>query len=50
VRSIELRPEEFPLVIKLKLGKETKEYVLIKTRQDKLLLNKPTEVSLVPKK
>jgi hypothetical protein len=50
MKSIELRPEQFPLVIRLKLGNETKEYLLIKTRQNKLLLNKPNEGSPIPSK
>jgi hypothetical protein len=50
MKTIELKPEQFPLVIRLKLSNGTKEYVLIKTRQDKLLLNKPTEGSLIPTK
>jgi len=42
---LELRPEQLPLVIRLKTKDQAKDYVLIKTKQDKLLLNKPNEVS-----
>lgn len=41
MKAIELRPEQFPVIIRLKLGNDTKEYVLVRTKQDKLLLNKP---------
>ena len=41
---LELKPDQLPLVIKLKTKDHTREYVLIRTRQDKLLLNKPNEV------
>ena len=41
---LELRPEQLPLVIRLKTKDQAKDYVLIKTKQDKLLLNKPNEV------
>jgi hypothetical protein len=40
---LELRPDQLPLLIRLKLKDQVKEYVLLKTRQDKLLLNKPNE-------
>jgi len=41
MKALELKPEQLPLSIKLRLAGETKEYVLVKTKQDKLLLNKP---------
>ena len=41
---LELRPEQLPLVIRLKTKDQTKDYVLIRTKQDKLLLNRPNEV------
>jgi len=41
---LELRPEQLPLVIRLKTKDQAKDYVLIKTKQDKLLLNKRNEV------
>ena len=40
-KVLELKPEQLPLVISLRLPGETKEYVLVKTKQGKLLLNKP---------
>jgi len=42
VQVLELKPEQLPLLIRFKVGGETKEYVLLKTKQDKLLLNKST--------
>lgn len=44
-RIIELKPEELPVKIRLAVAGAVKEYVLVKTRQDRLLLNKPQEVS-----
>jgi hypothetical protein len=43
MKVLELQPGDLPLVIKLKLGRENREYLLLKTKQDKLLLNKPME-------
>jgi hypothetical protein len=42
--TLELRPEDLPINVKLKSPDGTKEYVLVKTKQDRLLLNKPQEV------
>ncbi len=44
---LELRPEQLPLVIRLKTKDQAKDYVLIRTKQDKLLLNKPNEVASI---
>lgn len=44
MRVLELRPDQMPLVIRLKTKDQTRDYVLIKTRQDKLLLNKSNGV------
>jgi|HubBroStandDraft_6_1064221.scaffolds.fasta_scaffold01228_6 hypothetical protein len=41
MKVIDLEPDQLPLIIRLRLLGTTKEYVLLKTRQDKLLLNKP---------
>jgi hypothetical protein len=41
MKVIDLEPNQLPLIIRLKLAGETKTYVLLRTRQDKLLLNKP---------
>jgi hypothetical protein len=41
MRILELNPDQLPLVIKLKAKEQTTEYVLVKTKQDKLLINKP---------
>jgi hypothetical protein len=40
MRIVELKPEELPLLIRFKVGIETREYVLLRTKQGKLLLNK----------
>ena len=40
MQVLELTPEQLPLLIRFKVGSETKEYVLLKTKQGKLLLNK----------
>lgn len=42
-RVLELKPNDFPLAIVLRLVGGDKEYILVKTKQDKLLLNKPVE-------
>ena len=41
---LELKPDQLPLIIRLKLMGQTKEYVLVRTKQDKLLLNRSNEV------
>jgi hypothetical protein len=40
-RVLDLRPEHLPLTIRVQFPGELKEYVLVKTKQGKLLLNKP---------
>ena len=45
MKVLELKPEDFPLGIRLQVGGGPKEYVLVKTKQDKLLLNKPLGTS-----
>ena len=40
MKTLELRPEDFPVVVRLKLWRDDKEYILVKTKQNKLLLNK----------
>ena len=42
--TLELKPEEFPITVRLRCREAVKEYVLIMTKQGKLLLNKPVEV------
>lgn len=39
----EVRPEDLPLRIRLQQPCGTRDYVLIQTKQGKLLLNKPIE-------
>jgi hypothetical protein len=43
MKSLELKPEDLPLMVKLKTREGTKDYVLLGTKQGKLLLNKPME-------
>jgi hypothetical protein len=43
MKILEIKPEEFPVVVQLRFPGGTKEYVLVKTKQGKLLLNKPVE-------
>jgi hypothetical protein len=43
MKILELKPEDFPLAIRLYVAGSSKRYVLIKTKQDKLLLNKSLE-------
>ncbi len=43
MKLIELKVGDFPIVIKLNLSNETREYLLVKTKQDKLLLNRAIE-------
>jgi hypothetical protein len=45
MKVLQLRSEDFPLEIRLQLAGGLKQYVLVKTKQDKLLLNKPLENS-----
>jgi hypothetical protein len=46
--TLELRPADLPVTIRLRSSEETKEYVLVRTKQNRLLLNKPQEVSKQP--
>jgi hypothetical protein len=48
--TLELRPEDLPVKIRLKSPEGTKEYLLVKTNQDRLLLNKPPESSEGPRR
>jgi hypothetical protein len=41
--ALELKPEDLPVTIRLKSPEGTKVYVLLKTKQDRLLLNRPQE-------
>jgi len=43
MKILELKPEEFPLIVQLRSAEGTKQYVLVKTKQGKLLLNRPVE-------
>lgn len=42
-KTWELKPEDLPLRIRLQRPSGTKDYLLIQTKQGKLLLNKPIE-------
>jgi hypothetical protein len=46
--TLEFSPEELPVSIRLKLPEGSKEYILVKTKQDRLLLNKPQEAARKP--
>ena len=46
MKTLELKPQDLPVAIRLKLREDEKEYILLKTKQDKLLLNKRIEVSV----
>jgi len=37
---VELKPDQLPLLIRFRVGDEIREYILLKTKQGKLLLNK----------
>jgi len=43
MKILELKPGDFPLGIRLQLVGGPRQYVLVKTKQDKLLLNKPPQ-------
>lgn len=43
MKTLELKAQDFPLSIRLQTVGGSKQYVLVKTKQDKLLLNKPVE-------
>ena len=45
MKVLQLKPVDFPLEIRLEVASGPKYYVLVKTKQDKLLLNKPLESS-----
>jgi hypothetical protein len=42
---LEFRTEDLPVRIRLKCSEGTKEYVIIKTKQDRLMLQKPQAVT-----
>jgi hypothetical protein len=46
--TLEFTPEELPVTIRLKSQDGTKDYVLVRTKQDRLLLNKPQENTKPP--
>ena len=43
MKSLELKPEDLPMTVKLKTQDGTKVYLLLGTKGEKLLLNKPME-------
>jgi hypothetical protein len=43
--ALEFRTEDLPVTIRLKCAEGTKEYVLVKTKQDRLMLQKPQAVT-----
>lgn len=42
MKILELKPEDFPVMVQLHSPEGNKQYVLVKTKQGKLLLNRPT--------
>ncbi len=44
MKTLELKPQDFPVTVLLQLNGLSKKYILVKTKQDKLLLNKPVEL------
>ena len=44
-RTLELKPDDLPIAVRLIMPDEVKEYILLKTKQDKLLLNRSVEHS-----
>jgi hypothetical protein len=43
MKSLELKPEDLPITVKLRTQDGTRVYLLLGTKQGKLLLNKPAE-------
>lgn len=43
MKILELKPEDFPVMVQMRSPEGNKQYVLVKTKQGKLLLNKPTQ-------
>jgi hypothetical protein len=43
--ALEFRAEDLPVIIRLKCVDGTKEYVLVRTKQDRLMLQKPQGVT-----
>jgi hypothetical protein len=43
MKALELKPEDLPMTLRLKTQEGSKDYVLVVTKQEKLLLNKPLE-------
>jgi hypothetical protein len=41
MNPLELKPEDLPMTVRLKTQDGSKDYVLVMTKQEKLLLNKP---------
>jgi len=41
MKALELKPEDLPMTVRLKTHSGSKDYVLVVTKQEKLLLNKP---------
>jgi hypothetical protein len=46
--TLELKPEDLPVTIRLRSSEGIKEYLLVGTKQHRLLLNKPQGVSKEP--
>lgn len=46
MKPLELKPEDLPMTVRIKTQEGSKEYVLVMTKQEKLLLNKPVGSSI----
>ncbi len=45
MKTLDLKPEDFPITVRLRSPEGTKSYLLVKTKQGKLLLNRPIEAT-----
>ena len=49
MKILEFKLEDLPVTVLLHVPGGSKEYVLVKTKQDKLLLNRPVDATAVKK-
>jgi len=45
MKTLDLKPEDFPITVRLQSPEGIKSYLLVKTKQGKLLLNRPIEAT-----
>jgi hypothetical protein len=43
MKILQLKPQDFPLTVRLQTEGTPKEFILVRTKQNKLLLNRPVE-------